>query len=205
MKRLSVSLAMLALYLAQGVLSINAQTKSAIDKNKTLGNPAAPVVVELFHDFENPHCRNIYKDWVPRLTKDFITGGKMYLIFREYPSVANPYSKLAAVFAVAAARVGKYDHVADVLFDNQQSWATNGKIWETVATVLTPAEQKKVQALAKDPGVLGEVEGDVQRARTTGITQAAGTLITYKSKQLNFNNWYDYKSFAAYINSLLKY
>ena len=42
--------------------------------------------------------------------------------------------------------------------------AVSGKIWETVAAMLTPAERAKVQALAKDPAVLAEVQRDVDSA-----------------------------------------
>jgi hypothetical protein len=41
-------------------------------------------------------------------------------------------------------------------------WAGRVPVFETVAVALTPAEQKKVQVLAKDPGVLTEVDQEVQ-------------------------------------------
>ena len=41
-------------------------------------------------------------------------------------------------------------------------WAGRVPAFETVAVALTPSEQKKVQVLAKDPGVLSEVDQEVQ-------------------------------------------
>ena len=35
------------------------------------------------------------------------------------------------------------------------------RCWDTVASVLSPEQQKKVQALAKDPAVMAEVQRDV--------------------------------------------
>ena len=61
--------------------------------------------------------------------------------------------------------MGKYEQVADALFQNQPNWSNDGKVFETVASALTPAEQKKVQALAKDPGVLTEVDQEVQEGQ----------------------------------------
>ena len=41
-------------------------------------------------------------------------------------------------------------------------WAGRVPAFETVVVALTPSEQKKVQVLAKDPGVLSEVDQEVQ-------------------------------------------
>ena len=73
---------------------------------------------------------------------------------------AHKYSREAADYATAA-RLGIYQPVADVLFKKQTSWSESGKVWDTVATVLSPEQQKKVQALAKDPTVIAEVQRDV--------------------------------------------
>jgi len=35
-----------------------------VDKNKTVGNPAAPVVIQIFSDFECPVCK-VFHDQKP--------------------------------------------------------------------------------------------------------------------------------------------
>src|SRR5205823_6352875 len=125
-------------------------------KAKTLGNPSAPMMMELYSDFMCPHCKFLHETILASIVQDYVNTGKAYLIFREYPLAQHAYSRPAANFATAAARVGKYQAVSDALFRNQVSWSTTGKVWEVVATVLTPDEQKKVQALANDPAVLAE-------------------------------------------------
>src|SRR3954447_17644501 len=120
-----------------------------VDKNRTLGNPNAPLLFELYSDFMCPHCKMLHENLLPTIVKDYVTSGKAYLIFREFP-LAIPqhvYSRPAAALAIAAARIGKYQAVCDALFKTQQSWGVTGKYWEAVAPVLTPDEQKKVQAL----------------------------------------------------------
>src|SRR5690349_13018380 len=138
-----------------------------VDKGKMLGNRNAPVVFELYSDFMCPHCKHLHEDILPAIIVDFVNTGKAFLVFREYPLniPQHVYSRTAANFATAAARVGKYQQVSDALFKNQQSWSMTGKVWETVATALTPDEQKKVQALAKDPTVLAEVQRDYDSAQ----------------------------------------
>ena len=74
------------------------------------------------------------------------------------------------MYAAAAARVGKYQQVADALFQTQSSWALTGKVWEAVAPALTPGGAEKVQALMNDPTVAAEVQ---TRSRT-GHSRARG-------------------------------
>ena len=125
---------------------VNAATIDA-PKGKTMGLPTAPIVLELYSDFMCPHCKHLHEDILPSIITDFVKTGKAYLIFREFPLdiPQHVYSRPAANYATAAARVGKYQQVSDVLFKTQTQWGVNGKVWETVASALTPEEQKKVQ------------------------------------------------------------
>ena len=132
-------------------------------KYKTLCNQAAPLMMEIFSSYDCPHCKVMHETYLPPLMHDFVISGKICIVSREFPlsGAGHPYAREAANYATAAARIGKFDVVADALFKNQMTWAMNGKLWDTVAAVLSPAEQGKVQALAKDPGVLAEVQRDV--------------------------------------------
>ena len=177
-----------------------------VDKNKTLGNPNAPLLFELYSDFMCPHCKHLHEVILPSIVADYVKTGKAYLIFREFP-LANPqfvYSRPAAALAVAAGRVGKYQAVNDALFKAQGSWGVTGKFWEAVAPVLTPDEQQKVQALAKDPAVLAEVQRDVDRGTSAGVNQTPTLVITYKLRQQPWAKWADYSFFRSYVDGLLK-
>jgi len=56
-----------------------------VDKNKTLGNPNAPLLFELYSDFMCPHCKTLHETILPNIVKDYVSSGKAYLIFREFP------------------------------------------------------------------------------------------------------------------------
>src|ERR1035441_5091257 len=133
---------------------------SDADPGKSLGSPSAPIRIEVFSDFECPACKGLHERILPSLMTDYVIPGKVFLVSREFPLPMHQYSREAAAYATAAARVGKYQPVADALFQNQVAWAANGKVWDAVANVLTPAEAKKVQLLAKDPSVMSSVDRD---------------------------------------------
>jgi protein-disulfide isomerase len=83
----------------------------------------------------------------------------------------------------ACARLGKYAPAADILFAQQDSWSKDGKLEETFAAVLTPAEQKKVTALANDPSVQAAIDHDLAEGRALPLESTPTVVITYKSKQ----------------------
>ena len=179
---------------------------SDANKGKTMGNPSAPILLEAYSDFMCPHCKVFHETMLPNIIRDYVVPGKAYLISREYTLNIpdHMYSRLAAEYATAAARVGKYQAVSDVLFRNQVSWKMTGKVWETVAGVLSPDEQKKVQALAADPAVKAEVQRDVDSAQKARLSQTPTLVITHRLKQQPWTFFDDYNLLRGYLDDLLK-
>lgn len=177
-----------------------------VDKGRTMGNPSASMLFEVYSDFMCPGCKNLHENVLPAILLDYVKTGKAYMVFREFPLniPEHMYSRQAAALAVAAARIGRYQTVSDVLFRYQQAWIANGKYWETAAGVLTPEEQKKVQALVKDPAVMADVQRDVDRGMTVPIARTPTIVVTYKLRQQPWTQFGDYSLFRGYIDGLLK-
>jgi protein-disulfide isomerase len=174
-----------------------------IDKGKAFGNPSAPITIELFSDFQCPSCRALHKEVLPALIRDYVVPGKAYLVYREFPLPGHNHSREAAAYACAAARVGKYEQVADALFQNQPSWSNDGKVFETVAAALTPAEQKRVQALAKDPAVLSEVDQEVLEGQAERVNATPTLLIIHGAKKTPVSGL-NYNLLRLYLDGLTK-
>ena len=178
-------------------------TAGQIDRAKSFGNPSAPVTIELFSDFQCPACRALHMQELPLIMRDFVNPGKAYLVYKEFPLTQHAHSKEAATLACASARVGKYEQVADVLFQNQPSWETSGKVFETVASVLTPAERTKVQAMAKDPSVLKEVEDDLQEGQLERVNQTPTIIIIRNGKKYPIGGPLNYDLLKRFIDELI--
>src|ERR1039458_9951162 len=88
-----------------------------VDKGKALGLPTAPIRMEIFSDFTCPHCRLEHAETLPLLMKEFVVPGKLYIVDRAFPlnGPGHQYSREAFGYAVAAARIGKYQEVAENL------------------------------------------------------------------------------------------
>jgi protein-disulfide isomerase len=177
-----------------------------IDKAKAIGNPSAPIVVEVFSSFDCPHCKIMHETVEPNLVRDYVMTGKVYLVKREFPLTGeyHKFAREAAIDATAAARISKYEQVADALFKNQAAWAVDGKVWPTVASVLTASEQAKVQALTKDPGVVAEVQQDYDAGEAGQINSTPTVVVAYKGKRFPFSGVPNYELFRKFLDDLLK-
>jgi protein-disulfide isomerase len=148
----------------------------------------------------------MHEQVLPAIILDYVKTGKAYLVFRQYPLPIpqHVYSRPAAALAVAAAHIGKFQTVDDVLFRDQAAWSLSGDVWGTVSAVLTPEERKKVQPLAQDPAVLAEVQEDVNRGMTMHVSQTPTLMVTHKLRTQPWTQFGDYKLLKGYLDALLK-
>jgi protein-disulfide isomerase len=155
-----------------------------VDPGKVIGTPSAPITVEVFSDFECPACKTFHENVLPELMRDYVIPGKVFLASFEFPLPMHRYSRQAADYAVAAARIGEYLPVADALFREQQSWSASGKVWEAAAGALNPAQRKRVQALATDPGVLAEVQNEIGVGQRVPINETPTIVVIRGSRSI---------------------
>jgi protein-disulfide isomerase len=170
-------------------------------KGKGFGNPAAPILIEIYSDFECPGCRQFHTEFLPLLTRTYIDTGKAYLV--DHDVSFHAHSKEATGYALAAARIGKYQEVADALYQHQAEWSVSGKVWDTVAAALSAADQKKVAKLAQDPGVLAEVKAETDDGLKK-IKRTPTMLVTQGMKQRVFEGAPPWDIFRDWLNELLK-
>jgi protein-disulfide isomerase len=177
-----------------------------VDKSRSMGDPAAPILFEVYSDFSCPACKRLHDFTLPTIIQEYVRTGKAFLVFREFPLdiPAHKYSRPAAALAVAAARIGKYQTVSDALFRDQGAWGASGNVWDIVAAVLSPEERKRVQALAGESSVLAEVQHDVDRGKQAMVSQTPTLMVTYKLRQQPWTQFADLGLFRGYIDALLK-
>ena len=195
MKRL---VALLALTLL--AVSGNANVPSS---GKTAGNAVAPVMIEVFSDFQCPSCKAFHTGTLRSLMDDYVSKGKVYLVFREFPLPMHAFAREASSYACAAAQVGKYIEVGDALFAHQGDWSNSGKVAETACSVLTPAQAQKVRALARDAAVKAEIERDVQLGQAAGVNSTPTLLITHKLKRYPVSGTLNYNLLRRLLDDLL--
>ena len=178
MKILALALAALLPCLAAG---------PDVDKGKTMGNPAAPMMFELYSDFMCPALQEPARERAaldhPGLREDRQGLPDFPRVSAQY-SGSTCYSRQAAALAVAAARIGKYQTVSDALFRTQQAWGTSGKVWEAVAGRADARGAEEGAGAGQRPGGAGRRAARCgSRDEGRPVNQTPTLMITYKLKQ----------------------
>jgi protein-disulfide isomerase len=175
-----------------------------IDPTKTSGQKNAPLIMEVFTDFQCPACKQLYTTTLQKVTENYANTGKVYIIHRDFPLQQHAYSRVAANYARAAAHIGRDEAVELVLFQNQEKWEANGDVKGTLATVLSPAEMKKVDALVDSKTLDPLVEKDRQLGITAAVNQTPTSVIHGKNGQVfPVVGFVSYENFKAFLDQLL--
>ena len=176
-----------------------------LTKGNTFGNPKAPLLIEVFSDFECPACKHMHDEEVPQIMKDFVDKGKAYMIYRYDPLQMHQHSRQAAEFVCAAAQTGKYVQASNALFAKQKDWSADGRVAETIDAILTPEERKKVRALLKAPAVQTEITHDMDEAVAFQVPGTPTLLITYRERRypLSGPGVMEYSLVKSFLESLL--
>jgi protein-disulfide isomerase len=189
------------LLIAVGLMAIAGALWAGVVKGR--GQSNARILLEVYSDYQCPYCKTLYENTLRPLTAEYVDTGKVYLIHHEFPLPRHAYAMQAACYACAANRVGKYDQVGEALFREQQTWSTTGKVEETVASVLTPGEAKKVRALARDPAIAAEVQEDIRAGQTARVDGTPTMILTCRQKQYRLPVTASYPMLRRFIDQLL--
>ena len=96
-------------------------------EGKNMGNPAAPMRMDLWDDFTCPHCKMLHEQILAKIIADYVTPGKAYLVFHEFTLTGpgHEHSKTASLYAAA--------HALHSRLLNDSPWVTT---WYTSTTAL---------------------------------------------------------------------
>jgi protein-disulfide isomerase len=174
-----------------------------IDPTKAFGSKSAPVVVEIYSDFQCPACKQLFLNTTQKVLENYVNTGKVYLVHRDFPLPMHAYSRVAASYSRAAAHIGKCEPVEQALFQNQEKWETNGDVKGTVAGVLSPAEMKKVQAIVDAKTLEPLIERDKQLGQTLPITQTPTSVFHSKGQTYPYAGTLSYDVLKDFLDQLV--
>jgi protein-disulfide isomerase len=142
-----------------------------------VGNPNAPVVIEVFADFQCSACKVFSQTTEEQLlATDYIANGQVYYIFRQYPFLddrtAIKMSDQAANASMCAMEQGRFWDYHTMLFVNQNTSSA------------VAFSDRRLVAFADDLGLdvdifnecfkantySGEIQADIDRGQAYGIS-----------------------------------
>jgi protein-disulfide isomerase len=146
---------------------------------RACGNKDAAVVVEVYTDFECPHCRLLYMDTLKPMMHDYCATGKIYFIHRDFPLPNHRFSREASRWVLAAATIGKSEQLTEQLFATQPVWSPNGNIEQVATSFLGAADVakiKQVMAAHKDE-IEAEIDHDLALGKQINLGETPTTVI----------------------------
>jgi len=176
---------------------------SDVDPHKAFGSKNAPLILEVFSDFQCPACKNLYTTTNRELMDNYVSNGKMYLIHRDFPLPMHAHSKVAAEYARAAAQIGKAEVAEQALFQNQEKWEATGDIDGTVAAVFSAAEMNKVRALVKGGTLDPLIEKDMALGRMYNVNQTPTTIVHSNGQNYPVVGVQSYQVLHQFLDQLL--
>jgi protein-disulfide isomerase len=177
----------------------------AVHNFKESGSPTAPVTVEIYSDYECPHCARFFLDTIPSLTEQYVRTGKVRLVHRDFPLPGHPHARLAAGYANAAGQLGYYELAVGQLFRTQQVWSGNGAIDAQLALVLPPGVMQKIRALVQQNGKPDDrVSVDMAAATANRLNETPSLLILVKGRREVVAGAPPYPILKSYLDQLLK-
>jgi len=174
-----------------------------IDPHKAFGSKSAPVVMEVFSDYQCPACKTLFLTTNRQLMESYVSSGKVFLIHRDFPLPMHAYSRVAARYARAAAEIGKIEQVEKVLFENQEKWEQTGDVDGTVAAVLTSAEMSKVRALVKGGTLEPLIDKDYSLGQMYRISQTPTSVFHSKGQTYPYSGVMSYEILRQFLDQLL--
>lgn len=137
------------------------------------GDPKAPLVMNIWTDFQCPFCQRHFAETEPSINDEYVTSGKVRLVFRDLPIVQlHPNAPAAHLAAHCVADQGAplFWAMYDKLFGSQGEWqslADPQPVFERIAgeagadvdawktCVAAKAKEPQIQASIKEAAALG--------------------------------------------------
>jgi protein-disulfide isomerase len=174
-----------------------------IDPHKAFGSKTAPVIMEIFSDYQCPSCKALFLGTNRQLMDYYVTTGKVYLIHRDFPLPMHAYSRIAARYARAAAQIGKIEPVEQALYENQEKWEQSGDVDGTVAGALSAAEVSKVRALVKGGSLEPLIDKDYALGQMYRVNQTPTTVFHCKGQTYPYAGAMSYDILKQFLEQLL--
>lgn len=172
--------------------------------DKGMGQKSAPITIEVFSDYQCPACRELYFQTLRPLIENYVNTGKVYLLHRDMPLPSHQHSRAAASFANAAAIVKRLERVTVALYQNQHLWSADGNVEVVVASVLTPAEMRRVRQLVESGTLTPHIDSDVARANLKRVRSTPTILVTHRGQEVPIVGVVQYAMLRQFLDELLK-
>jgi protein-disulfide isomerase len=178
------------------IVSITPEARPLAD-GLTLGDPNAPVTVEVFEDFQCPACRDFTLNAEHLLVDNYVATGKIRYTFRHYPFLddrsATRESDQSANASMCANEQGKFWEYHDMIFanwDGENQGAYSNKRLVAFAESLG-LDMDAFNACFEDNKYKADIDSDLARGTQFGVTGTPSVFVNGEILSPGFVPSYD--------------
>ncbi len=143
------------------------EVKVSIDDDPIKGDLDAPVTIVEFSDYQCPFCKRSNDNVISKIDEEYISKGKVRLVFRDYPLAFHKQAVPAAIAANCAGEQEKYWEVHDFLFANPDKLNTTAV---SDAADELGLDKAKFDACVNDKSKEAEITADFKEGQEYGVT-----------------------------------
>ena len=194
-----------------GAAAVPGQTRiDAPNELRLGGERGAPIKIEVFSDFQCPRCRDFYLEALKPLLAEYTRTdkiNKIYLVYHDFPLDMHQFSRKAARFALAAARLSRerWLRVTDILYTEQAQWSQDGNIEAALAKAMDPTEVMRIGSLAADPALEADLQDEILLGQSRDISSTPTFfVIPLTGPEQRVAGWVTYPTLKDFLDRLLK-
>lgn len=146
----------------------------------SLGDPNAPITVEVYSDFKCAACEYFFASVEPILVQEYVQPGLVYYVYHTFGDIIHPpQSGITAQAAFCAEDQGAFWDFHDYLFTNFDFGMTQGfsdKAFETIADLIGIDKVLLTECIASDTHK-DATNNDASEGIALGVPGTPGVII----------------------------
>ena len=166
----------------------------------TIGDPAAPITVIEYTNFQCSFCRRHAQETLPLIIRNYVDTGLVQYAFKDFPMASFAQSGKAAEAARCAAEQGAYLGMHDLLFERVNAW--NGRT-DAPALFISYADELGLSADFAQCLTSGRYEAAVMADFTEGSRFGVSGTPAFFINGYLVAGAYPYDTFTQIFESLL--
>lgn len=164
------------------IVTITPHERPMVD-GRAMGDPNAPVTIEVYEDFQCPACKTFSEQIEPQIVDAYVSTGNVYYIFRHYPFLDDRAprneSDQAANASMCAGNENRFWDYHDMLFANwngENQGAFNDKRLVAFGEAIG-LEMESFNECFNANANQEEIEADFQLATDSGVSGTPSVFV----------------------------
>jgi protein-disulfide isomerase len=169
-----------------------------------IGDPAAPVTMIEYSDFQCPYCALFHARTFPKIKAKYIDSGQLRFIHRHLPLPAHRLAVTAAEAAACAGDQGLYWILTDLMFSRASCLECQGVVELSKAV---PLDRGRFEECVSSERHRPEIDQDIAAAKALNLrgtpTFIVGRTTTTGVKGIAFEGARAFEEFESRIDRIL--